>query len=858
MRFAFVLAIVCAIGGVAHAQDAGVSSGSLPNGATLDFRREFLHEVDNPATHPDTGELPGQIAAQPLKLPDSLWTYFNFAHCVCDEPGDAYGNPNNRDRTDQTRFGGKDPHGFEEKFGYEIGYTRGSAPVHIPLHIYTGDDTCSNLLQIGSDCIDETDVTDIDSISTTGTIVPELHVYDLMMPEQALRNPQGLQPEEAAQCSPRTFAGQEWLIADTQNQGMFDFFQSQEIDTDSLPPPQPVDLKAAGAENAIQLTWGTPEGDTSDVYEFQALCVVADNGTTAHTRATDSARYMTPRTLCGVESGDVDYATTDGTSGIITGGGATDTGDAGVGIGQDAGVVLTDAGSTTIVDAGPINVGVPDPIAHSDPAYICGTNTSSTATSMRIQNLTNGQAYYVALLTMDKFGNASGIYVTNPITPQEVTDLWEDLHDRGSKVEGGFCLLSETFGDDSGITNALRGFRDDNLASTAIGRAMIDGYYETLGRLGPVVHGSWALKYVAVMVLQLPILIALVWHLLTLPGLLAVFGALWLLARNRRRILATRAAHSGALRLAATAGAAIVVTAVAPHAAHAQPVPNWDGSDDSLPQGQEPEPEPQATPEQATRPYQDDSRQAQPSRSEYDQSDEPAGPSQPNWIAGARIGPYTPGIDAQLGSKLGGPGPYAQMFGTGIELMPMIDLDRVLWRNDFGEVTAGLSLGFMSRSAHAYLKNSSPEDPNRGRSAGDENSFRLLPVAATASYRLTYFSNNFGVPIVPYIRGGLSYYVWWINAPSGNLAQVCNDGGSEPDCSQNKAAGASLGFQAAIGLSVYAEQIDSNTAKAMHDSGLDHAGFYAELSYANVDGFGDDTKLSVGDATWFAGVTFEF
>ena len=44
----------------------------------------------------------------------------------------------------------------------------------------------------------------------------------------------------------------------------------------------------------------------------------------------------------------------------------------------------------------------------------------------------------------------------------------------------------------------------------------------------------------------------------------------------------------------------------------------------------------------------------------------------------------------------------------------------------------------------------------------------------------------------------------------------------------------------------------------MRQSGIQHAGFYGELSMAKIDGFGKDTKLSVGDTTWFAGVSFEF
>jgi hypothetical protein len=72
------------------------------------------------------------------------------------------------------------------------------------------------------------------------------------------------------------------------------------------------------------------------------------------------------------------------------------------------------------------------------------------------------------------------------------------------------------------------------------------------------------------------------------------------------------------------------------------------------------------------------------------------------------------------------------------------------------------------------------------------------------------------------------------------------------------ALGASLGLTGAIGLAIRAERIDASAALSMRQSGIQHAGIYGELSIAKVDGFGSDTKLSVGDRTWFAGVDFEF
>ena len=77
-------------------------------------------------------------------------------------------------------------------------------------------------------------------------------------------------------------------------------------------------------------------------------------------------------------------------------------------------------------------------------------------------------------------------------------------------------------------------------------------------------------------------------------------------------------------------------------------------------------------------------------------------------------------------------------------------------------------------------------------------------------------------------------------------------------CPTTKARGASLGFVGSIGLAIRAERIDTDAARSMRESGIEHAGFYAEYSLGKVDGFGNEKKLSLGDATWFAGVDFEF
>ena len=62
-----------------------------------------------------------------------------------------------------------------------------------------------------------------------------------------------------------------------------------------------------------------------------------------------------------------------------------------------------------------------------------------------------------------------------------------------------------------------------------------------------------------------------------------------------------------------------------------------------------------------------------------------------------------------------------------------------------------------------------------------------------------------------------------------------------------------------VGVSLRADRIDPTAARNLQtEMGVEHAGFFFELSYAEVNGLGQSRRLHVGDATWFAGVNFEF
>ena len=211
-------------------------------------------------------------------------------------------------------------------------------------------------------------------------------------------------------------------------------------------------------------------------------------------------------------------------------------------------------------------------------------------------------------------------------------------------------------------------------------------------------------------------------------------------------------------------------------------------------------------------------------------------------------------------------GPYGTTFG-GAAIMTQFELDRFFaW--PAGQLGVTASFGWTGKTANAFVPcppipdgaTECPDPPMRTQ--GDETSFRLLPLSVGAVYRLTVLDDRFKVPLIPYAKAAASYYLWWITAPDGSVAEKPTAECSDPDtmdCDGDRALGASLGVQFSIGLALRAERLDKQAGNSLRSGfGVEHAGFYAELAYAKVDGFGSATKLSVGDFTWFAGLNFEF
>jgi hypothetical protein len=114
------------------------------------------------------------------------------------------------------------------------------------------------------------------------------------------------------------------------------------------------------------------------------------------------------------------------------------------------------------------------------------------------------------------------------------------------------------------------------------------------------------------------------------------------------------------------------------------------------------------------------------------------------------------------------------------------------------------------------------------------------------------------VPIVPYAKVGLAYYLWWIRDGNGDVSK-CNDREScvRPDSGLGR--GASYGFTVNAGLAFLLDFVDRATARiARHEVGLYHTYLFAEFNLAVINDFGKAGALNLSSETFLAGLAFEF
>lgn len=682
----------------------------------------------------------------------------------------------------------------------------------VPVEVWVGNacDDTENLADRDQRCTQIATVSDINDLQTPQTI--PIPVAELVSPGITQG---GVLPPPYA-CPATEATRNVFVLVDDNGDNEYEnvFTLADDLFVDAVAPPEPTEVQASAGENGAQVTWKLPQSNTDDLRSFQILCARTD-GTVSDDdgfpRA--DADYQTPLTEC---------PELFATAAPLPGGRARGGGDGGP---VDAGAV--DAGA----DAGPPPAGL-DVL---DPMFVCSDPIGSTSSTARVDGLENGVEYELVLVTVDPRRNPA-VTALGRITPSEVIDFWEDYKGQGGAALGEYCFVATaTYGDyDHPFVRVLRNFRDDVLAPTSFGRRLIEAYYAHSPPAARFIARHPALRALAWVALLPVVLAAGAWVYTGWAGKLGllVAFALWRALRRRRRPAPVAAARGARARTRRAAAAAAVAALVALWAGRAAAQPYWD----------------------------------EPGGPADQQLDDTLRERRSAWTLEIKFGPYLPEVDSEpaFAAKAADERPFARMFGNRSRVMTQVELDRYLLYPK-GQLGIGAGIGFWDATAHAFevdadgtIVADNNGDPKR--SPGDETSLQILPVYVHAIYRLTLLDDELGVPIVPYAKVGLSWYLWRITRPDGDTAtyfpdDTCTTAG---DCPSEKARGATTGYQGAVGISVRAERLDPSAARALaSDMGIEHAGFFVELALAKVNGITSD-NLRVGDTTWLAGINFEF
>ncbi len=234
-------------------------------------------------------------------------------------------------------------------------------------------------------------------------------------------------------------------------------------------------------------------------------------------------------------------------------------------------------------------------------------------------------------------------------------------------------------------------------------------------------------------------------------------------------------------------------------------------------------------------------------------------PSSQRFALELKFGPYIPDVDRYWTGD--GPGPYMRVFGetdaTGAatEAPQQGLLSAVAFEWQFlklgGPVLLGVQLGYFRDSANALLSDSQDvQDGGSVRSEADKTRFNVIPLALQFGYRFELAADRIHVPIVPYFKAGLAYGLWWTG--DGNNKISVNQAGV-------KGRGGTWGWQVNTGAMLRLDAFDTNNAIELDRiTKINHAYVFGELQITQLDDYGKERGVSVGDTTWMLGLAIEF
>lgn len=254
-----------------------------------------------------------------------------------------------------------------------------------------------------------------------------------------------------------------------------------------------------------------------------------------------------------------------------------------------------------------------------------------------------------------------------------------------------------------------------------------------------------------------------------------------------------------------------------------------------------------------------------------------------------KLGPYSPYLDQSSGLPSGAT-PHSDLFGSSSDakgarpspsLLGQVELD-YQFSHKYGTWGIGIAMGYARKTASSFVlfdPSATPckvtGEPGAERSYihpvsgavpfdqcinGDaNNTLHILPLSLLFVYRFDILDTRYNIPVVPYVRAGLAYNIWWFENENPFVSQHEIGKASPQNSALLSSSGGTWGVVFHPGLAINLGNLDRKAGLDMDRLyGINRFNLFVELNYAWMTGFGKPNQLDVSDIGVLAGLGMEF
>jgi hypothetical protein len=208
-----------------------------------------------------------------------------------------------------------------------------------------------------------------------------------------------------------------------------------------------------------------------------------------------------------------------------------------------------------------------------------------------------------------------------------------------------------------------------------------------------------------------------------------------------------------------------------------------------------------------------------------------------------RFGQYLPGIDREF-EDTNKATPYKDVFGSSGAWDVGLNLDFRTLHGVLGELSFGIGASYWQKEGKALSLS--------GEKTADKTTLTVLPLSLDVAWRFDLLAKRWDIPLIPYLRGGLGYAVWWADNGVGNTASSTKGG------KDTEAVGGTGGLHGALGLRLLLDVFEPQAARSFDiEMGVNHSYLFAEYRLWSLNDFGSKTSIDLSDEVLYFGVAFD-